>query len=107
MRLVRTYLIQRYTTASNRTRREGIFISLPLESLFYATLLVVGFLFPRLDLTNQEEKQIRNRQSKLISEFIMGSWFSKAWNPSTDIPDLSRKVVVVTGAKFVVNVQRM
>jgi hypothetical protein len=66
----------------------------------------VGFLFRRLDLTNQEEKQIRNRQSKLISEFIMGSCFSKAWNPSTDIPDLSGKVVIVTGAKFVVNVQR-
>jgi hypothetical protein len=36
----------------------------------------------------------------------MGSWFSKAWNPSTDIPDLSGKVVIVTGAKFVMNVQR-
>ena len=74
-------------------------------TVFRATLLRVGFLFPRFNLTNQEEKQVRNRQSKFIFEFIMGSWFSKAWNSSSDIPDLSGKVIVVTGAKFVVNVQ--
>ena len=32
----------------------------------------------------------------------MGSYFSKSWDPSMDIPDLSSKVVIVTGAKFVV-----
>ena len=37
----------------------------------------------------------------------MGLWFSKGWDPSTDIPDLSGKVVIVTGAKFVVNAQRI
>jgi hypothetical protein len=31
----------------------------------------------------------------------MGSYFSKSWDPSTGIPDLSGKVVIVTGAKFV------
>jgi hypothetical protein len=63
-------------------------------------VIIIPFSYHRFNL------YIRNRQSKLISEFIMGSWFSKAWNPSTDIPDLSGKVVIVTGAKFVVNVQR-
>ena len=36
------------------------------------------------------------------AESIMGSWFSKSWDPSTDIPDLSGKVIIVTGAKFVI-----
>ncbi len=31
----------------------------------------------------------------------MGSYFSKSWDPSTGIPDLSGKVIIVTGAKFV------
>jgi short chain dehydrogenase len=34
---------------------------------------------------------------------IMGSYFSKSWDPSTGLPDLSGKVVIVTGAKFVID----
>ena len=33
----------------------------------------------------------------------MGSYFSKPWDPSTGIPDLSGKVIIVTGAKFVID----
>lgn len=33
----------------------------------------------------------------------MGSYFSKSWDPAMGIPDLSSKVVIVTGAKFVID----
>lgn len=33
----------------------------------------------------------------------MGSFFSKGWDPAQQIPDLTGKVAIVTGAKYVTN----
>jgi hypothetical protein len=61
-------------------------------------LVLISTLGKRIKFT-------KDRQAS-EAESTMGSYFSKSWDPSTGIPDLSGKVVIVTGAKFVIDPDR-
>ena len=62
---------------------------------FPCALILISTLGKRIKFT-------KDRQAG-EAESTMGSYFSKSWDPSTGIPDLSGKVVIVTGAKFVID----
>lgn len=78
-----------------------------LEVLSCYKFCIGSTLTSSLSGLSRREEYACDRQSKLNPNPIMGFLFSKAsrWDHSTGMPDLSGKVIIVTGAKFVTTTQ--
>ena len=89
-----------------RTNRKGTFI-LQVWDLFPFTIAscVLPCTLVLISTLGKRIKVTKDRQAG-EAESTMGSYFSKSWDPPTGIPDLSGKVVIVTGARFVIDPDR-